>query len=43
MNIKFIAQGTNQERCQPFTIKQIKRNNRSIQTNRKRYKRSIRR
>lgn len=37
-----IAGGTNQERCKSHTVKQVGRNNRSIQTNRKGYKPSIR-
>ena len=37
-----IVEGTNQERCRSFLIKQIRRNNRSLQTNRKGFKRSIR-
>ncbi|OKY77239.1 MAG: hypothetical protein BTN85_1887 [Candidatus Methanohalarchaeum thermophilum] len=38
-----IACGKNQERTQPYVVKQNRRNNRSIQTNRKGYGRSIRR
>jgi len=38
-----IANGTKQKRCKPFTITQTHRNNRSIQTNRKGFKPSIRR
>lgn len=38
-----IAGGTDQERCQSFHVDQIRRNNRSIQTNRKGFKISIRR
>ena len=38
-----IANGDNQERCKPFEVTQTRRNNRSIQTNRKGYKSSIRR
>ena len=38
-----IAGGTIQKRCKPFTVKQVRRNNRSIQTNRKGFKPSIRR
>ena len=37
-----IAGGINQKRCKPFIVKQTRRNNRSIQTNRKGFKRSIR-
>ena len=37
-----IANGTEQKRCKPFTVTQTRRNNRSIQTNRKGYKPSIR-
>lgn len=37
-----IGEGTNQERCRPYIIKQIRRNNRSIQLNRKGFKPSIR-
>jgi len=37
-----IAGGDNQKRCKPFIVKQTRRNNRSIQTNRKGFKRSIR-
>jgi len=38
-----IADGSNQERCVPYEVIQSRRNNRSIQTNRKGYKPSIRR
>jgi hypothetical protein len=38
-----IACGTTQERCKPYIVKQVRRNNRSIQTNRKGFKPSIRR
>jgi len=38
-----IAGGTNQERCRPYQVIQVRRNNRSIQTNRKGFKPSIRR
>jgi 5-methylcytosine-specific restriction endonuclease McrA len=38
-----IAGGTTQMRCQPLQVQQIRRNNRSIQTNRKGFKPSIRR
>jgi len=38
-----ITNGINQKRCKPFTITQTRRNNRSIQLNRKGFKRSIRR
>jgi len=37
-----IAGGINQKRCEPFIVKQTRRNNRSIQTNRKGFKPSIR-
>ncbi len=37
-----IAGGTNQKRYKPFIVKQTRRNNRSIQTNRKGFNRSIR-
>jgi len=37
-----IAGGTNQKRCKPFIATQTRRNNRSIQTNRKGFKSSIR-
>ena len=37
-----IATGTTQHRIKPYTLTQIRRNNRSIQTNRKGYKPSIR-
>ena len=37
-----VANGSNQERCKPFKVKQIRRNNRSIQLNRKGFKPSIR-
>jgi 5-methylcytosine-specific restriction endonuclease McrA len=38
-----IAGGTSQERCRPYEIMQVRRNNRSLQTNRKGFKPSIRR
>ena len=38
-----IAGGMTQRRCKPLQVKQIRRNNRSIQTNRKGFKPSIRR
>ncbi len=38
-----IAGGTDQKRCKPFIVEQTRRNNRSIQTNRKGFKSSIRR
>ena len=38
-----IASGTTQERCKPHIVKQVRRNNRSVQTNRKGFKPSIRR
>jgi len=38
-----IAGGTDQQRCKPIVSKQIRRNNRSIQINRKGFKPSIRR
>ena len=38
-----IAGGNNQQRVKPFDVKQVRRNNRSIQTNRKGFKPSIRR
>jgi len=38
-----IAGGTDQERCRPYEVMQVRRNNRSIQTNRKGFKPSIRR
>jgi len=38
-----IAGGTNQERCRPYEVIQVKRNDRSIQKNRKGFKLSIRR
>jgi len=38
-----IAGGTDQERCRPFEVIQVRRNNRSIQKNRKGFKPSIRR
>jgi 5-methylcytosine-specific restriction endonuclease McrA len=38
-----IAGGTNQERCRPYAVMQVRRNNRSLQTNRKGFKPSIRR
>jgi 5-methylcytosine-specific restriction endonuclease McrA len=37
-----IAGGTDQERCRPYQVNQVRRNNRSIQTNRKGFKPSIR-
>ncbi len=37
-----IAGGTDQERCRPYELIQVRRNNRSLQTNRKGYKRAIR-
>ena len=37
-----IAGGTTQERCKPYTTKQVRRNNRRLQTNRKGFKPSIR-
>ena len=37
-----IADGTDQERCKPYITKQVRRNNRSIQLNRKGFKPSIR-
>jgi len=37
-----IAGGINQKRCKPFIVKQTRRNNRSIQLNRKGFKPSIR-
>ena len=37
-----IANGTNQKRCKSYQVTQIRRNNRSLQTNRKGYKPSIR-
>jgi len=37
-----IAGGTNQERCRPYEVIQVRRNNRSIQLNRKGFKPSIR-
>jgi hypothetical protein len=37
-----IAGGTTQERCRPYVVIQVRRNNRSIQTNRKGFKPSIR-
>ena len=37
-----IAGGTDQERCRPYEVMQVRRNNRSLQTNRKGYKRAIR-
>jgi hypothetical protein len=36
-----IAKGSNQERCKPITIKQVHRNNRVLQVNRKGFKPSI--
>jgi hypothetical protein len=38
-----IAGGTNQERCRPYQVIQVGRNNRSLQLNRKGFKPSIRR
>jgi 5-methylcytosine-specific restriction endonuclease McrA len=38
-----IAGGTNQERCRPYEVIQVRRNNRSLQKNRKGFKPSIRR
>jgi len=38
-----IAGGTNQERCRSYAVRQVRRNNRSLQTNRKGFKPSIRR
>ncbi len=38
-----IAGGSNQERCRRYKVKQIRRNNRSLQKNRKGFKPSIRR
>jgi len=38
-----IAGGTTQERCKPYEVRQLRRNNRSLQTNRKGFKPSIRR
>jgi len=38
-----IAGGTNQERCRPYEVMQVRRNNRALQTNRKGFKPSIRR
>jgi len=38
-----IAGGTDQERCRPFEVIQVRRNNRSLQKNRKGFKPSIRR
>jgi 5-methylcytosine-specific restriction endonuclease McrA len=38
-----IAGGRNQERCRPYEVIQVRRNNRSLQTNRKGFKSSIRR
>ena len=38
-----IAGGTNQERCRPYEVVQVRRNNRSLQKNRKGFKPSIRR
>jgi len=37
-----ITGGTNQERCRPYEVMQVRRNNRSLQTNRKGFKPSIR-
>jgi hypothetical protein len=38
-----IAGGTTQERCKPYIVKQVRRNNRKLQMNRKGFKPSIRR
>jgi len=38
-----IADGTTQERCRPYEVKQVRRNNRCLQLNRKGFKPSIRR
>ncbi|WP_287586465.1 RNA-guided endonuclease IscB [Candidatus Borrarchaeum sp.] len=38
-----ISSGTNQERCRPYQVIQVKRRNRSLQLNRKGFKPSIRR
>ncbi len=38
-----IAGGTNQERCRPYEVIQLRRNNRSLQKNKKGFKPSIRR
>jgi hypothetical protein len=38
-----IAGGTNQERCRPYTVVQVRRGNRSLQLNRKGFEPSIRR
>jgi len=38
-----IAGGTDQERCRPYEVRQVRRNNRSLQTNRKGFTPSIRR
>ncbi len=38
-----IAEGTNQERCRSYEVIQVRRNNRSLQKNRKGFKPSIRR
>jgi 5-methylcytosine-specific restriction endonuclease McrA len=38
-----IAGGTTQERCRPYEVMQVRRNNRSLQKNRKGFKPSIRR
>lgn len=38
-----IANGTKQTRCKPYSVNQIRRNNRCLQTNRKGFKPSIRR
>ena len=38
-----IAGGTTQERCEPYVVKQVRRNNRKLQMNRKGFKPSIRR
>jgi len=38
-----IAGGNNRERCRPYEVMQVRRNNRALQTNRKGFKPSIRR
>ena len=38
-----IAGGTSQERCKPYIVKQVRRNNRKLQITRKGFKPSIRR
>jgi len=38
-----IAKGTNQKRCKPYQVNQVRRNNRCLQLNRKGYRPSIRR